>query len=76
VAPCPAHAQHTNLLLESIYNKSMSVRLGLLSPDHQSLLLVLPTQLGSKPGSQDASGECPRANHSLHTAVVCTNLKL
>lgn len=52
------HMQHTNLLLESIYNKSLSVRLGLLSPDHQSLLLVLPTQLGCKAGSKDASGKC------------------
>jgi hypothetical protein len=58
--------QHTNLLLESIYNKSLSVRLGLLSPDHQSLLLVLPTQLGSKASSKDASGERGNPNPSLH----------
>lgn len=55
--PSAVATQHANVLLESIYNKSLSVRLGLLSPDHQSLLLVLPTQLGAKAGSKDASGK-------------------
>jgi hypothetical protein len=48
--------QRTTQLLESIYNKSMGVRIGLLSPDHQSLLLVLPTQLAVKSSREQNSG--------------------
>lgn len=64
--------QRTSHLLDSIYNKTMGVRIGLLSPDHQSLLLVLPAQPAGK-GLRDAhaSGESQsRVSHQL-SAQLC-----
>jgi hypothetical protein len=63
IASCTSVVQRSTQLLESIYNQSMGVRIGLLSPDHQSLLLVLPTQLAVRGSREQHSG--------ARTAVSC-----
>lgn len=56
---CFVCLQRTTLLLESIYNTSMRVRLGLLSPDHHAMLLLLPPQLPSRGNREGNSGAFP-----------------
>lgn len=52
--------QQTSLLLGSVYNKSMSVRIGLLAPDHKSMLLMLPgPQTGKSTVKEGNSGDRP-----------------
>jgi hypothetical protein len=52
--------QQTSLLLGSVYNKSMSVRIGLLAPDHESMLLMLPgPQTGKSTVKEGNSGDRP-----------------
>jgi hypothetical protein len=52
--------QQTSLLLGSVYNKSMTVRIGLLGPDHESMLLMLPgPQTGKSTVKEGNSGDWP-----------------
>jgi len=63
--------QRTTLLLESIYNTSMSVRLGLLSPDHHAMLLLLPPQLPSRGNREGNSGASPGQQRRLAGTSRC-----